>query len=174
MVAKQMDGTVVVWDVQTLQNRIVCTIPEKRWFAYAAGMDQLLVRTADENVAIVDLETDVEMLLTKGAYDSGSLSDDGRLAVLSEGDEQVEVWQITPNDEQARFRKLKILETVLPVRNGLALGYNSQLMRQSVAMDILSPQQKGVTEMARDIGQSLRFGVQPMNVQYMFSILARF
>ena len=127
LVAKQMDGTVVVWDVQTLQNRIVCTIPEKRWFAYAAGMDQLLVRTADENVAIVDLETDVEMLLTKGAYDSGSLSDDGRLAVLSEGDEQVEVWQITPNDEQARFRKLKILETVLPVRNGLALGYNSQI-----------------------------------------------
>ena len=127
LVAKQMDGTVVVWDVQTLQNRIVCTIPEKQWFAYAAGMDQLLVRTADENVAIVDLETDVEMLLTKGAYDSGSLSDDGRLAVLSEGDEQVEVWQVTPNDEQARFRKLKILETVLPVRNGLALGYNSQI-----------------------------------------------
>ena len=135
LIAKQMDGTVVVWDVQTRQKQVVCTVPEKWWFAYAIGTNQLLVRTADENIDIVDLAADTELTLTNGSYDTGSLSDDGTLAVLSEGDERIEVWQITPSNtretldgEQTRPRNLRTLETALPVRNGLTLSADGQLI----------------------------------------------
>ena len=129
LIVKQMDGTVVIWDVQTRQNRIVCTVPEKRWFAYAVDADQLLVRTADEDIAIVNLASNAETTLTKGAYESGSLSTNGTLAVLSEGDEQIEVWGLKASDtievlegEQVLPQKLKTLETTMPIRNGLTLS----------------------------------------------------
>ena len=135
LIVKQMDGTVVMWDVQTRQNRIICTVPEKRWFAYAVDADQLLVRTADENIAIVNLASNTETTLTKGAYESGSLSANGTLAVLSEGDEQIEVWQIKPSDtiealegEQVHPQKLKTLEATMPIRNGLMLSREGQFI----------------------------------------------
>ena len=135
LIVKQMDGTVVIWDVQTRQNRIVCTVPEKRWFAYAVDADQLLVRTADESVAIVHLASNAEITLTKGAYENGSLSSDGTLAVVSDGDEQIEVWRIKPSDtiealdgEQALPQKLKTLETAMPIRNGLTLSRDGQFI----------------------------------------------
>ena len=37
LIVKQMDGTVVMWDVQTRQNRIVCTVPE------SGGLPMLLM-----------------------------------------------------------------------------------------------------------------------------------
>lgn len=129
LIAKQMDGTVVMWDVQTRQNRVVCTIPEEQWFAYAVDANQLLIRTTDENIAVVDLASNAEITLTKGAYESGSLSDNGKLGVLSEGDDQIEVWQITPSTAvemldggQILPQKLKTLATAMPVRNGVTLS----------------------------------------------------
>ena len=98
LIVKQMDGTVVMWDVQTRQNRIVCTVPEKRWFAYAIGTNQLLVKTADADIVVLDLTANAEITLTKGDYESGSLSNNGALVVLSEGNEEIEVWQIRPSD----------------------------------------------------------------------------
>ena len=135
LIVKQMDGTVVMWDVQTRQNRIVCTVPEKRWFAYAVDADQLLIRTAGESIAVVHLASNAEVTLTKGAYESGSLSANGTLAVLSEGDEQIEVWRIKPSDtvealerEQIHAQKLKTLETAMPIRNGLVLSRDGQFI----------------------------------------------
>ena len=135
LIVKQMDGTVVIWDVQTRQNRVVCIVPEKRWFAYAVDTDQLLVRTADESIVIVHLASNAEVTLTKGAYESGSLSSDGTLAVLSEGDEQIEVWQIKPSGtiealegEQIHLQKLKTLETTMSIRNGLILSRDGQFI----------------------------------------------
>ncbi len=129
LIVKQMGGTVVIWDVQTRENRIVCSIPEKRWFAYAVDTDQLLVKAADESIAIFHLASSTEVTLTKGVYESGSLSSDGALTVLSEGDEQIEVWGIKPSDtieapegEQVLPQKLKTLETTMPIRNGLTLS----------------------------------------------------
>lgn len=135
LIVKQMDGTVVMWDVQTRQNRIVCTVPEKRWFAYAVDADQLLIRTADESIAVVHLASNAEITLTKGAYESGSLSANGTLAVLSEGDEQIEMWQIEFSDtvealerEQVRPQKMKTLKTAMPIRNGLTLSGDGQFI----------------------------------------------
>lgn len=129
LIVKQMDGTVVIWDVQTRENRIVCTVPEKRWFSYAVDADQLLVKAADESIATVHLASNTEVLLTKGAYESGSLSANGALAILSESDEQVEVWEIkssdtveAPEGEPVLPQKLKTLKTTMPIRNGLTLS----------------------------------------------------
>lgn len=129
LIVKQMDGTVVIWDVQTRQNRIVCTVSEKRWFAYAVNTDRLLVKTADESIATVHLASNAETPLTKGTYESGSLSSDGALAVLSGGDDQIEVWGLKASDtievlegEQVLPQKLKTLETTMPIRNGLTLS----------------------------------------------------
>lgn len=135
LIVKQMDGTVVMWDVQTRQNRTICTVPEKRWFAYAVDADQLLIKTADERVAVVHLASNAELTLTKGAYESGSLSANGTLAVLSEGDKQIEMWQIEFSDttealegEQVRPQRLKTLETAMPIRNGLALSRDGRFI----------------------------------------------
>ena len=135
LIVKQMDGTVVMWDVQTRQNRIVCTVPEKRWFTYAIGTNQLLVKTVDADIVILDLAASAEITLTKGDYESGSLSNNGALVVLSEGDEEIEVWQITPSDAvetlesgQTLPRKLKTLKTTIPVRNGLTLSRDGQFI----------------------------------------------
>lgn len=135
LIVEQMDGTVVIWNVQAQENRIVCTVPEKRWFAYAIDANQLLVRTADESIAIVDIASNAETILTKGAYESGSLSDNGTLAVLSGGDERIEVWQIKPSDivealegKQILPQKLKTLRTAMPIRNGLALSNDGRFI----------------------------------------------
>jgi len=129
LIVKQMDGTVMIWDVQARENRIVYTVPEKRWFAYAVDVNQLLVKTADGDVIILDLAANIEIALTKGAYKSGSLSESGALTALSEGNERIEVWQVKPSDargvlegKQVLPEKLRTLETTMPTRNGLTLS----------------------------------------------------
>ena len=94
LIAKGMGGTVVEWDVQTRQKREISHIHAKRWFAYSAGANHLLVRKSDDNVTILSLENGDETRLTNGQYESGSLSEDGTLAVLSKGNNEVEVWQL--------------------------------------------------------------------------------
>ena len=125
LIAKGMGGTVVEWDIQTRQKRdIGSSIHAKRWFAYATGTDQLLVRKADDNITLLSLENGDETRLTQGQYESGSLSADGALAVLSKGDNEVEVWRLTKQNRGVT----KTLPTNLPVRNGLTLSNDGQFI----------------------------------------------
>ena len=124
LVAKGMGGTIVEWDIQTRQKREIVNIHTKRWFAYATGTDQLLVRKADDNITLLSLGSGDETLLTKGQYESGSLSADGTLAVLSKGSNEVEVWRLAKQNREA----MKTLPTNLPVRNGLTLSNDGQLI----------------------------------------------
>ncbi|RKU33256.1 hypothetical protein C6499_01885 [Candidatus Poribacteria bacterium] len=124
LIAKGMGGTVVEWDIQTRQKREIGDIHAKRWFAYATGTDQLLVRKADDSITLLSLENDHETLLANGQYESGSLSVDGTLAVLSKGDNEVEVWRL---DKQSP-KVMKTFLTDLPVRNGLTLSNDGQLI----------------------------------------------
>ena len=118
LIAKGMGGTVVEWDIATRQKREVTSISAKRWFAYAVGTNQLLVRKADDDIVLLSVASGEETRLTNGEYESGDISADGTLAVLTNGDESVEVWQIQP----AAVQKLKTLETAFPVRNGIAIS----------------------------------------------------
>ena len=133
LIAKGMGGTVVEWDIQTRQKREISHIGAKRWFAYSTGKNHLLVRKANDNIALLSLENGGETLLTSGQYESGGLSADNTLAVLSKGDNEVEVWQLAKQNPKAGTgqefaKKLKTLQTSFPVRNGLTLSDNGQFI----------------------------------------------
>ena len=133
LIAKGMGGTVVEWNLQSREKREVSHIRAKRWFAYSIGVDRMLVRDADDNITILSLGSGDETLLTNGQYESGSLSADGTLAVLSRGDNDVEVWQLAkqnpkPMKSEDSAHKLKVLRTSFPVRNGLTLSNNGQFI----------------------------------------------
>ena len=133
LIAKGMGGTIVEWDIQTRQKREIGNTHTKRWFAYAISTDQLLVRKADDNITIFSVRSGDEALLTSGQYESGSLAADGTLAVLSKGDNEVEVWQLAEQMPktvagQEFAKKLKTLQTRFPVRNGLTLSENGRFI----------------------------------------------
>lgn len=133
LIAKGMGGTVVEWDIQTRQKREIGNTHTKRWFAYAISTDQLLVRKADDSITLLSLENNREMLLANGQYESGSLSADGTLAVLSKGDNDVEIWRLAKQMPKAvkgerAAQKLKTLQTSFPVRNGLTLSDNGRFI----------------------------------------------
>lgn len=133
LVAKGMGGTVVEWDLQSRQKREITHIHAQRWFAYAIGTNQLLVRDTDDNINILSLESGDELLLTKGQYESGSLSTDATLAVLSKGDNEVEIWQLAKQgpktgESEGSAHTLTVLQTSFPVRNGLTLSDDGQFI----------------------------------------------
>ena len=133
LITKGMGGAVVEWDIQNRQKREVGNIHTKRWFSYATGTNQLLVRKADDNITVLSAGSDDETRLTHGQYESGSLSMDGTLAVLSKGDNEVEVWRLVKQnseivDANGIPKKLKTLQTGLPVRNGLTLSDDGQFI----------------------------------------------
>ncbi len=133
LITKGMAGAVVAWDIQSRQKRAIGNIHTKRWFSYATGTDQLLVQKADDNITVLSVDSGDETRLTHGQYESGSLSTDGTLAALSKGDNEVEVWQLTQQSpervkSEESAQKLKTLLTDFPVRNGLTLSDDGQLI----------------------------------------------
>ena len=133
LITKAMGGAVVEWDIQSRQKREIGNIHTKRWFSYATGTNQLLVQKADDNITVRSVGSGDETRLTHGQYESGSLSTDGTLAVLSKGDSEVEVWRLakqspTTVKSDGSAQKLKTLLTNFPVRNGLTLSDDGQLI----------------------------------------------
>ena len=133
LIAKGMGGSVVEWDLQSRQKREISHIHTKRWFAYSIGVNQLLVRNANDNITLLSLENSDETLLTNGQYESGSLAADGTLAVLSKGNNDVEVWKLKKQHSKTTksggsAHKLRVLQTSFPVRNGLTLSDNGQFI----------------------------------------------
>ena len=120
LIAKGMGGTLVEWNIQSRQKREVGNIHAKRLFVYSAGTNQLLIQKEDA-ATILNLESGGETQITKGRYESGSLSADGTLAVLSKGDKEFEFWQLADVSS-------KTFQTTLPVRNGLTLSNNGKFI----------------------------------------------
>ena len=133
LIAKGMGGIVVKWDVQSQRKLEISHIQAKRWFAYSIGANQMLVQDVGDNITVLSLENGEKILLTNGRYEIGSLSTEGTLAVLSKGDDEVEIWQLAKQDpktvkSEGSVRKLKVLQTSFPVRNGLTLSDNGQFI----------------------------------------------
>lgn len=127
LITRGMGGSVVAWDIGNRQKREIGAIHAKRWFAYSTGVDRLLTRDADDNIIILSIGSGDEVPLTNGQYESGSLSADGTLAVLSKGDDEIEVWRLAGQDPEAArhegsAQKLRTLRTGFSVRNGLTLS----------------------------------------------------
>lgn len=117
LIAKGMGGILVEWNIHSRQKQEVGNIHAKRFFVYAAGTNQLLIQKEDD-VTIFNLGSSNETQVTKGQYESGSLSADGALAVLSKGDKEFEFWQLVKKSP----RQVKTFQAALPIRNGLALS----------------------------------------------------
>lgn len=133
LITKGMDGAIVEWDIQSRQKREIVSIRAKRWFAYSVGANQLLIQKADDSITVLSVGSGDETLLTHGQYESGGLSTDGTLAVLSKGDNEVEVWRLTQQSPEivksnGSAQKLKTLQTDFPVRNGLTLSDDGQFI----------------------------------------------
>ena len=120
LIVREMAGAVVEWDIPRREKREISRTAAKRWFAYSVGTNQLLVRETDGIIAILSVENGESTRVTDGAYESGSLTATGTLAVLSQGDSEVEVWRI--GESRGTTAKLKTLRTGLPVRNGLTVS----------------------------------------------------
>ncbi len=133
LIAKGMGGTLVEWDIKSRRKREISVIHAKRWFAYATRTNQLLVRDTNDNITTFSIGGGHEIPLTNGQYESGSLSADGTLAVLSKGNNEVEVWQLSEQGpsgvkNEGSVQKLRTLQTGLPVRNGLILSDNGRFI----------------------------------------------
>ena len=121
LIAKGMEGTLIVWDIQSRQKQEIGNIQAKRLLAYAAGTDQLLIQKSND-VTILNLRSGDETIITKGGYESGGLSFDATSVVLSQGDNTFGFWQL--GKERSKF--VKTIQTALPVRNRLTLSKDSQ------------------------------------------------
>jgi WD40 repeat protein len=123
LIAKGMGGSLVEWDIHSRQKREVGNIQAKRLFVYSAEVNRLLIQK-ENDVTILNLGGGDETHITKGQYESGGLSADGTLAVLSKGEKEFGFWQTAKESP----KPLKTFQTTLPVRNGLTLSNNGKLI----------------------------------------------
>ncbi len=121
LIAKGMSGTIVVWDIRSRQKQTLGNIKAKRVFAFAAGTNQLLIQN-DNDVTILNLVSNEETQVTTGEYESGSLSADGSSVVLSKGDKDFVLYQLSNTNQESA----KTFKTTLPVRNVLTLSNNGK------------------------------------------------
>ena len=117
LIAKGMGGSMVEWVIQPQKRREIGVIQAKRFFAYSSQTDQLLIQK-DNEVALHTLDSSNQTHLTKGQYESGCLSKNGVIVVLSNGDKQFKLL----NFEKDNLKQVKTFQTTLPVRNGLTLS----------------------------------------------------
>ena len=118
IISKLEDGSIMEWDLETREEKYITTTEDL--FSYSPTRNLLLVKKENDDVVLIALDTNQEAILTNGAFDSGSLSANGKFVALSRGDKEIEIW----NANQKRL--LKRLKAVEPVRNGLAISHDGQ------------------------------------------------
>lgn len=117
LIAKGMGGDIVSWNIQSRQKREIANIHAKRLFVYASKKNQFLIQ--NENlVTLLSLDNTDETPVTKGYYESGCLSADGKFVALSNGGKEIKLWHFNKD----KFVQTKTFQTTLPVRNGLTLS----------------------------------------------------
>ena len=123
LIAKAVEGNLVVWDIRSRQKQEIRNIQAKRLFVYVPQTDQLLIQNENE-VILFTLESSDVTPVTKGRYESGSLSADGIRGVLSTGGKEIKLWQL----DKDNFRQVKTFQTILPVRNGLTVSSDGKFV----------------------------------------------
>ncbi len=118
IISKLVDGRVKQWDLETREEKHITTTNDL--FAYSPARNLLLVRKENSDVTLIALDTNHETILTNGAFENGSLSGNGKFVALSGGNKEIEIWDV----DQKRL--LKHLNTIEPVRNGLAISHDGQ------------------------------------------------
>ena len=116
IISKMVSGQVWQWNLETRAKKYITTT--KDLFAYSPARNLLLVKKENSDVTLIALDTNQEIVLTNGAFENGSLSANGEFVALSGGDKEIEIWDV----DQKRL--VKRLNTVEPVRNGLAISHD--------------------------------------------------
>lgn len=126
LISKEIDGSVIEWDIQTREKRVVANLNVKLLFAYSPRDNRFLIQKSNDDVILRNLvsddgsddESDDEILVTKGQFETGSLSVNGRRVVLSKGDNEFVLYQIGHKE----LNSIKSYQAALPIRNGLTLS----------------------------------------------------
>ena len=145
LIAHEMGGSIVEWDLKKRQKQVICTLEEGQWSAYTPRLNYLLIPKAD-GIAVIDVATRKEIQLVKnkfeirGPYESGCYSpEDGRLVALTKGDNEFEVWRFSlvgiatgtkPLTLKQGIKTIKIHDskTQLPVRNGITIAEENRYL----------------------------------------------
>ena len=146
LIAHEMGGSIVEWDLQKRQKRVICTVEEDQWSAYTPRLNSLLTPKADKGISVIDVANGNEIKLGKigkrhefvnteneinGQYKNGYFSQDSQLVALTEGGNEIELWHfsniilhIIPMSFETAItlRKISNFKTQLPVRNGIAIS----------------------------------------------------
>ena len=117
LITKGMGGNIVEWDIQSRKKRKIGDIQAKRFFVYSSHTGQLLIQKSHD-VRLLTLHNGYETPVANGQYESGSLSADGGMAVLSNGNKTFKLLYLDNNNS----KQVKSFQTTLPVRNGLTLS----------------------------------------------------
>ena len=147
LIAHEMGGSIVEWDIQKRQKRLVCAVEEDQWSAYTPRLNYLLIPKVDKGISVIDVANGNEIQLMKmvdgirvvniedeinGQYTNGYFSHDSQIVALTEGDNKIEVWRfdaiglikIKSKNSKTVMTPWKIsnFKTQLPVRNGIAIS----------------------------------------------------
>ena len=118
IISKMENGSVVRWNLGTREEKHITMTNDL--FAYSPSRNLLLVKKENDDVVLIALDTDQETILTNGAFESASLSANGKFVALSRGDKGIEIWEV------GQKRLLKRLKAIEPVRNGLAISHDGR------------------------------------------------
>ena len=118
IISEMEDGSVVQWNLENRERKHIATT--NNLFAYSPARNLLLVKKGNNDVVLIALDTNQETVLTNGEFENASLSANGKFVALSRGDKKIEIWDV----DQKRL--LKRLNTVEPVRNGLAISHDGR------------------------------------------------
>ncbi len=146
LIAHEMGGSIVEWDLQNRQKRLIYTVEEDQWSAYTPRLNYLLIPKKNGGISVIDVANGNEIQLMRmvdsirvvniedeinGQYTNGYFSHDSQIVALTEGDNKIEVWRfkpitlfIKPKSSKTAITPWKIcnFKTQLPVRNGIVIS----------------------------------------------------
>ena len=141
LIAHEMGGTIAEWDLQKRQKRVIRNIEPDQWSAYTLRLNYLLTPKADNGISVVNVANGDEIQLVKrvarhqsvnledelnGQYTSGGFSQNGQFILLTEGDNEIELWNFAQGSinrtRAMRYNSKFKFKAQLPVRNGITLS----------------------------------------------------
>ena len=120
LVGCRSDGTIALTDLEGAVQK--SALKTKEVCAYGTEVDGLLLRSPEDVIFLVDLESGERTKITEGPYVHGAVDAHGSYIVLSRGDKQIEVWKTKT------MELLRTLDTADDVRNGLAISADGAIV----------------------------------------------
>ncbi len=147
LVVHEMGGSIVEWEIQKRQKRLICRIGEDQWCAYTPRINSIIIPKANGGISVLNISNgngiklretgeDFQFINTGGElkrqYQNGFFSSDSHLVALTAGGNEIELWRFSYaciNSERNNQNKIEItpwkirdLQTQLPVRNGMVIS----------------------------------------------------